>query len=143
MPAPWWKDGIRFECQMSGRCCVSRGEYGHVYLTAEDRRRLATHFHLTVREFVKRYGRRKDGYVELRDPPGAAACVFFADGRCSVYEARPTQCRTWPFWPDVMDAKRWSTEVAAYCPGVGRGRVVPAAEIRAQLRLQRQAEDDL
>jgi uncharacterized protein len=143
MPGPWWKNGIRFECQMSGRCCVSRGEYGHVYLTRADRRRLATHFGLTVREFVKAYCRRSAGIVELVDPPGATCCRFFADGRCDVYDARPTQCRTWPFWPEVMRPRAWAAEVAAYCPGVGKGPVVPVEEIRAALDVQRRANDEI
>jgi len=33
----WYADGIRFECQGSGKCCSSRGEYGFVYLTKGDR----------------------------------------------------------------------------------------------------------
>ncbi len=28
--------GIRFECQGSGNCCVSRGTYGFVYLSKKD-----------------------------------------------------------------------------------------------------------
>ena len=44
MSGKWWKDGIRFECQGSGKCCLSRGTHGYVYLTLEDRRRFARHF---------------------------------------------------------------------------------------------------
>jgi len=42
--------------------------------------------------------------------------------RCLVYEARPAQCRTWPFWPENMNARAWDREVVAFCPGVGKGR---------------------
>ena len=28
------------------------------------------------------------------------------------------QCRTWPFWPENMSSKAW-TSIAAFCPGVG------------------------
>jgi Fe-S-cluster containining protein len=27
--------------------------------------------------------------------PNNELCAFFADGRCSIYEARPEVCRTW------------------------------------------------
>ena len=41
MKQPWWKDGLRFQCQQSGKCCVSHGEYGFVYLTLADRQNIA------------------------------------------------------------------------------------------------------
>lgn len=139
---PWWKDGVRWECQQSGKCCVSHGEYGFVYLAREDRRRLARHFGLTVRDFLRAWCRRHGGWTVLKDAPDASACIFFADGKCSVYDARPTQCRTWPFWPELMNAKRWASEVASFCPGVGKGDVVPAARIRAALREQKAAQEE-
>ena len=33
--------GIRFECQGSGNCCVSRGSYGFVYLSKKDIKKLS------------------------------------------------------------------------------------------------------
>ena len=38
------KDGIRFECQGSGNCCVSRGSYGFVYLSETDLKRFSKVF---------------------------------------------------------------------------------------------------
>ncbi len=52
------------------------------------------------------------------------------------YEARPKQCRTWPFWPEMMDAKTWSKEITSFCPGVGKGKLVSGAEIEKSLREQ-------
>lgn len=135
----WWKDGIRFECQGSGRCCVSRDGYGYVYVTLEDRRRFADYFKMTVKEFTKEYCEKDDGIWKIRD--FTAACRFLKDNRCSVYEARPTQCRTWPFWPETLQARAWNKEVAAYCPGVGKGRVWTEAEIREQMEIQKKSED--
>ena len=55
--------------------------------------------------------------------------MFLKNKKCSVYEARPTQCRTWPFWPEVMNAKSWKTEVESFCPGVGKGPLWSKTEI--------------
>ena len=71
----WWSNGIRFECQESARCCVSRGEYGYVYLTLEDRRRLASHFGVPTREFTRRWCAKTDGLfhpvdVKIKDRKG-------------------------------------------------------------------------
>lgn len=139
--APWWKDGVRFECQGSGRCCLSRGTHGYVYLTLEDRRRFASHLGLSTAAFTRKYCATKDGWHFLKaedpaisNPEKEYACRFLKDKRCTVYEARPAQCRTWPFWPENMGAKAWDREVVKFCPGVGKGRVVPASEIEALLK---------
>lgn len=130
----WREEGVRFACQGSGRCCVSRGAYGWVYLTLVDRQRLAQALGIPTRRFTREYCAKTDGLFHLRDD--GPDCRFLVDRRCSVYEARPTQCRTWPFWPENMSAKAW-TAIAAECPGVGKGRVVPVEEIRRLLREQR------
>ena len=36
-----YKNGIRFECQGSGKCCVSRDAYGFVYLSNIDLKRFS------------------------------------------------------------------------------------------------------
>jgi Fe-S-cluster containining protein len=138
----WWEKGIRFECQGSGKCCVSHGEYGHVWMTTADRKRMAKVLELTTAEFTRLFCEKTDGLYRLKDGPGAD-CVFLLENRCSVYEGRPEQCRTWPFWPEVMNAKTWKKEVAAFCPGVGKGRLYSAEEIREQLRAQSRSELDL
>ena len=53
-PKPWWQDGIRFECQGTGQCCISRGAYGYVYVTLADRRRLAAELGIPTRQFTRR-----------------------------------------------------------------------------------------
>lgn len=135
----WWKDGVRFECQGSGRCCVSRGEFGFVYMTIEDRRRAAASLKITTAQFTRRFCAKTDGFFHLKDAAGPE-CIFLEKNRCGIYEGRPTQCRTWPFWPEVMTPKAWKTEVAAYCPGVGKGRVWSREEVEAQLAAQIKSE---
>jgi hypothetical protein len=41
-----------------------------------------------------------------------------------------------------MEAKKWDTEVASFCPGVGRGRLWSEAEIRAVVDRQRGADEE-
>lgn len=138
--AAWWHKGVQFECQGSGKCCVSRGEYGYVYLTLKDRQALAKLFSLSTREFSKKYC-DKDSLGNWKVSDFTSACRFLDGKRCKVYEARPTQCRTWPFWPEVMSAKGWAKEVASYCPGVGKGRVWSKEEIEVQLKKQIRSEE--
>jgi Fe-S-cluster containining protein len=60
-------------------------------------------------------------------------CSFLDGKRCSVYEGRPSQCRTWPFWPENMNARTWNREIVPFCPGVGKGRLYTAEEIKAAM----------
>jgi len=129
--AKFYEFGLRFECQGSGKCCLSRGPYGYVFVNRADRRRLAGHLGLLTRVFTRRYCDRTDGDYHLKHPE--LDCCFLEERRCGVYEARPEQCRTWPFWPENMDPGVWREEIATYCSGVGKGRLYDAEEIEALL----------
>ncbi len=136
----WWHKGIRFECQGSGKCCSSHGEYGYVYMTLDDRKRMAYHLKLNTKEFTNKFCRKTDGYHHLKLMKDSEACLFLEGKQCSVYEGRPSQCRTWPFWPEVMNAKTWNDEVASFCPGVGKGKLHSKDEIEAALAEHSDAE---
>jgi Fe-S-cluster containining protein len=130
--ALWWEKGIRFSCQGSGQCCTSHGEYGYVYLTLEDRRRMAKHLKIRTSTFTRTYCDQHDDAFHLKQPD--ADCLFLKDKRCTIYQGRPEQCRTWPFWPENMGARTWSKEIQTFCPGVGKGKKWTANEIREALR---------
>lgn len=136
----WWRQGVRFECTGSGKCCTSHGEYGFVYLSLEDRQRFAKHLKISTSTFTRRYCEKTGGIWHLKEDPKNPDCMFLKGKACGIYEARPTQCRTWPFWPEVMNAKSWAKDVKAFCPGVGRGPVIPAEKIEAQIREQIESE---
>ncbi|MFN7825465.1 MAG: YkgJ family cysteine cluster protein [Pseudobdellovibrionaceae bacterium] len=139
----WWKDGVRFECQGSGKCCTSHGEYGFVFLTLDDRRRMAKHLGISTSAFTRKYCENKNGVFHLLEDPKNTDCMFLKNKKCSIYDARPTQCRTWPFWPEVMNAKTWKKEVMSFCPGVGKGPVISAEKIEKALKEQQRSEDQI
>jgi Fe-S-cluster containining protein len=59
-------------------------------------------------------------------------CVFWNEG-CSVYEERPLQCRTFPFWSFAMTSRSaWEAlgvneaqggDPESGCPGINRGEL--------------------
>ncbi|MCM2354744.1 MAG: YkgJ family cysteine cluster protein [Pseudobdellovibrio sp.] len=126
---PFYEDGLKFQCQGSGNCCTSHGEFGFVFLTLEDRRRFAKHLNISTAAFTRQYCDIKDGVWHLKEDPKNPDCMFLKNKRCSTYEARPTQCRTWPFWPEVLNPKAWKSEVASFCPGIGKGKLWSKEEI--------------
>jgi len=139
----WWDEGVHFACQGSGKCCTSHGEYGFVFLTKQDRQRFAKHLSISTAEFTRKYCEKYHGAYHLIEDGKNPDCMFLKNKKCSVYEARPTQCRTWPFWPEVMSAKAWKKDVLSFCPGVGKGRKILKAEIETNLAEQTKAENQI
>ena len=62
------------------------------------------------------------------------------DNKCTVYQSRPIQCRTWPFWPENMNTKTWNNNIAKNCPGVGKGKVITKKEILKQVQIDYENE---
>lgn len=71
------------------------------------------------------------GTLRLRTEPGTGRCSLLAsDGRCSVHEARPAACRTYPFWPENLASPyEWARE-ASFCEGIGSPWNRAGAEMR-------------
>ena len=70
------------------------------------------------RQRVTRDEEDESVWIRLRDKDsnnpqkGAASCIFLDDeNKCTIYEARPVQCRTYPFWPNVLQSvESWNDE---------------------------------
>ena len=128
---------MRFECTGCGYCCT--GEPGYVYIQRDEGRALADHLGVPVTEFYQRYVRRvPEGLSLLERPDGS--CVFYDDG-CTVYSARPRQCRTYPFWPEVLSSERNWKEESNRCPGIGSGRLYDFVTIESLRRGRGEASD--
>ena len=128
MPDEFYNGGLRFQCQPGcGACCNQPGD---VYVSAVEISRLSTFMQLPASQFRKRYLRRVHGKYSLIDRE-KGGCIFLSeDLKCTVYEARPHQCRTYPFWPRVLSsALAWQLE-GIKCPGIDKGEVIPASEIK-------------
>jgi len=125
-----YKNGIKFECQGSGQCCVSRNSYGFVYLSYIDIKRFSKYFKITQKKFKDKYCQITDGFIHLSEKSKLKGnCIFLKNKKCSVYISRPSQCRTWPFWNDNMNAKVWNQDISINCPGVNKGKIIKKKEI--------------
>ena len=145
---PWFQEGIRFQCTACGNCCRNHGDgYDYVYSTMRERRAIAAHLGLPQAEFERRYCEDVEGLLSFKSqvlPDGKGkACIFLEGNRCSIYAHRPTQCRTFPFWPEVLaDREVWRRDVESVCPGVGTGPVHDLEAIRETVERQRAFEPD-
>ena len=101
-----YEKGIKFQCQGSANCCVSRGSYGFVFLSKNDLSKIAKFFKISLIDFKKKYCQTTEGFIHLKEVRENGDCIFLDNKRCSIYKARPTQCRTWPFWAENMNSKK-------------------------------------
>jgi len=131
---PWFANGLKFTCTGCGDCCT--GAPGYVWVNREEIADLAAAVKLSVAEFEEQYVRKvgiRKSLVEYDN----GDCVFFdANSRkCAVYNARPRQCKTWPFWQsNVATPEAWKG-VCEVCPGSGRGQLHSAEKILHQIAI--------
>jgi Fe-S-cluster containining protein len=128
--------GLRFECQPGCTVCCQRK--GFVYLTEDDIARAAEFLGLTVAEFEQRCIYRTRNLRRLRIPRGGLCRFLRADG-CSIHPAKPTQCRIFPFWPELMESGRQWRRTAVWCPGIGKGELVQIETARTLAQEMRAA----
>ena len=128
---PWYNAGLRFTCTQCGNCCT--GAPGFVWVNNEEIAALAKLLGVAVDEFEDTYVRRVGARKSLKEFP-TGDCVFF-DGqtrKCTVYEARPRQCRTWPFWDSNLKTPEEWKHTCDACPGSGKGQLYQLEEIEAR-----------
>ena len=135
MDKEFFEKGINFKCQGSSNCCVSRGSYGFVYLSNKDIKRIAKYFKLSIKLFKKKYCIKTNNYIHLKEINQNGNCQFLENKKCSIYSARPTQCRTWPFWTENMNFKKWNKEIINFCPGIGKGKIISFYDIKEKINL--------
>jgi len=129
---PWYRNGLKFRCTQCGDCCT--GAPGYVWVNRDEMEQLAQAVGSEdVESFRSQYARRVGVRYSLNEFPNGD-CVFF-DGttrRCTVYEARPRQCRSWPFWDSNLKTPEAWAQTCEVCPGSGKGHLYQIDEIEAR-----------
>lgn len=126
---PWFPDGLAFECTRCGACCT--GAPGYVWVDAAEIAALAAFRGESLDQFSRQFVRRVGDRLSLVERPGGDCIFWDKTAGCTVYPARPTQCRTWPFWPENIETREDWEHVTGVCPGSGSGRVFSVEEVRA------------
>jgi len=125
---------LHFQCTSCGVCCTGDDDHG-VFMSDREAERIRRLLDVSRTWFRRRYVRRLgDDEWEAR-LDGDGRCPFLAaSGRCEAYAARPGQCRSYPFWPEILSSRRaWNRE-ARRCEGIGRGPELAVGVIERRLR---------
>ncbi|MGC2210821.1 MAG: YkgJ family cysteine cluster protein [Candidatus Korobacteraceae bacterium] len=112
---------MRFQCQPGCIACCE--QKGFVYLTCDDISRLAEHLEITCAEFRRRYLCGTAPLLRFRKQRHKQCPFLLADG-CSVHPIKPLQCRSFPYWPELLASAGERREAATYCPGMNKGPLV-------------------
>jgi uncharacterized protein len=113
------RSSLPFDCTACGKCCKTQGQ---VYMTPEEHGEAAELLGISKEEFLQKYASHTlvdetngESWVRLIDQSSDTdhGCIFLQkDNTCQIYEARPIQCSTYPFWPNILASKAaWNAEV--------------------------------
>jgi len=132
--APFYAGGLKFSCKRCSNCC--RYESGFVFISENDLKKLLLAVKMDRDSFLKTYCRwvvdwRGDEVVSLKEKSNKD-CIFWDNG-CKVYEARPLQCVTFPFWESILSSSEAWEITASDCPGMNSGDLHSLEDIEKKL----------
>lgn len=139
---PWYSQGLQFSCTQCGGCCS--GAPGYVWVDAKEIAEMATALAMDEEAFRDKFVRRvadRESLIEYSD----GDCIFLDPQTrgCLVYTARPTQCRTWPFWDsNVRTSVDWE-KTCEVCPGAGSGKLYSFNQIESARARALKVDDEL
>ncbi len=106
---------IKFSCKRCGNCCRVPG---FVHISKTEGKRIAEFLKLDFLDFKKKYtewilfvGRVLKGNED-------SSCIFLKDNSCMIYPVRPEQCRTFPYWKNILNDTSELKYVKEYCKGI-------------------------
>jgi len=124
--AYFFDGGLRFECTGCGKCCT--GESGTIFINDREAVAIARKLGISKKKFLETHAYPMRGGHSIRERENGD-CLFLDGKMCRIYDARPTQCRTFPFWPETLRSEERWKQTARDCEGIGQGRLYSREEI--------------
>ena len=135
----WFKDGLAFGCTGCGKCCKMDGDVWlspeeQPAIAAALGETVGTFREKYTRQILKEWAclnynnvssssslsslssealtTTTTTTIDTTTTTTGVGCVFLSnEGQCRIYETRPVQCRTYPFWPSLLeDREAWEEE---------------------------------
>ena len=129
----WYIAGLHFECVQCGRCCSGPGE-GYIWVTRPELEMIADFLKISQPQLREDYLRRVGLRTTIIEHQTTRDCIFLQEvagqRKCTIYPVRPSQCRSWPFWPNNLAGPNAWNKAAQKCPGINRGRLYSFDEIQ-------------
>jgi Fe-S-cluster containining protein len=88
----------------NAKCC--RGESGYIFLTKEEGQKIADFLKIDFNKFLEDYTYLVTNKISLKEIKfqNEYLCIFLdKNNKCEIYDFRPKQCKTFPFWNYYRD----------------------------------------
>jgi len=127
---PFYADGLKFSCKRCSSCC--RYDSGFVFLSQKDVNKLSSTLKIDVNGLINVYCRWVTGLhgeqvLSLKEKSNND-CILWDSG-CTVYQSRPIQCVTFPFWESIIASEQCWEIASSGCPGINSGELHTKEEI--------------
>ena len=119
------RDGLRFECQKCGACCIGKG---WVYLAEIDILSLMEGLDITREELEINYLVKNVGMYLLAHRSDDR-CIFLEEDKCIVHDFKPYQCKSFPFWRIYIRSRENWDNASRRCVGINKGKLHSQAEV--------------
>ena len=131
---PWYQEGLTFKCTGCGQCCT--GAPGYVWVTEKEMQEIANLLQITLVQFKRTYVRQRDNrYALIEKKSENNSCIFLKNNKCQIYPARPSQCRTFPWWKENLNTRESWAIAAQSCEGINEeAPLVPFDAIQKELK---------
>ena len=93
-------------CEICEAQCCS-GESGNIFFTKNEMFEISENLNISTKKFLSDFC-RKNGYrysIKEMQQNGKYSCIFLSGNRCDIYDVRPNQCKTFPFWNEFKNGK--------------------------------------
>ena len=97
---------------------------------------------MSAEDFEKKYVYRTRHQRRFRKPRNKQ-CPFLGKSGCDIHPAKPTQCRTYPFWPEIVERRSTWRANGRFCPGIGKGPLIQIGSAMEIAEEQRRAYPEL
>ncbi len=115
----------KFNCTGCGNCCTGNPGTHYIELTTGEAEKIRRLLNISRPWFDRRYLVRLDGQARGIRIGEDRRCVFLDKKKaCRIYQSRPQQCRSYPFWPEILCSRSaWQNE-SRRCEGIGQGNLI-------------------
>lgn len=142
MNQPWYEKGLYFGCTGCGECCT--GAPGFVWISQKEIKKISEFLGIPEQEFLRKYTRKVNGKISLKEHPQSYDCVFLRQKKCMIYPVRPKQCKTFPFWKENLTSKEAWLNCGQRCEGINHkdASLVPLSAIQKNLQPSKKEDED-
>ncbi|MBT6120351.1 hypothetical protein HOH45_02675 [bacterium] len=105
----------KFKCHQTGACCRHSG---YVRVNTLQVQKMASILKTDIVSFLRKFTIKKNGWTLIATPNFRPSCFLDETNSCTVYEGRPSSCKSYPDWPTIWESDETLLKEAVLCKGL-------------------------